>query len=158
MKYHSFRILFLIFVISCGNIEKKNPLQAEEKSFAVENSDGDFRESISNSNELISPDGAPYGNEETSTEREYDKKELEYDKGYKFGHSMGYFDGKDNSDYSPYLPVGPNVSSFSFDYRQGYAAGYSAGYEEGQEKADLNSCVIVYDDDDDFYFYDDEDY
>ncbi len=46
---------------------------------------------------------------------------------------MGQIAARNNSEYNPYLPVGP-VRTYSLDYRTGYAAGYSAGYEEYQEQ------------------------
>ncbi|MBD5214984.1 MAG: hypothetical protein HDS78_00415 [Bacteroidales bacterium] len=61
----------------------------------------------------------------------------DYKNGYNSGRNMGYIAGQNNSEYNPYLPVGPNVRTHSYDYRCGYAAGYVAGYEDGQQSSYL---------------------
>lgn len=80
-----------------------------------------------------------------------------YNEGYRFGYDMGVMAGQENMEYNPYLPVGPNTSSYSSDYRRGYAQGYSAGYENGQQTTHQG---IYAEEDDGYesYEYDEEDY
>lgn len=65
---------------------------------------------------------------------------------------MGFIAGQNNDEYNPYLPVGPNVSSFSQEYRRGYAMGYSDGYTKGEQ-----SSQVIYSDEDDNLYYEFED-
>lgn len=75
-----------------------------------------------------------------------------YDAGYKMGYDMGYAATLSGDDYDPYLPVGPNVCSYTHEFRSGYAAGYSAGYEKAQQ-ATAQGIYAPDDDYDDYYYY-----
>lgn len=82
------------------------------------------------------------------------------DNGYKNGYDMGYIAGREGYEYNPNLPVGPNVRTYSFEYRQGYASGYSAGYDKGRQANrqggyadDDSDDIIILESDDDFEYY-----
>ncbi len=67
-------------------------------------------------------------NENTSNNAE--RVSNDYQLGYNSGFNMGQIAASNYDEYNPYLPVGPNVRTFSLEYRQGYAAGYAAGYDK----------------------------
>ncbi len=140
-----FGIALILFACTSNNKEQQNDIDNIDLMDPIEI----VVDSVAPTPEISANNDLPSQNENANTPSSTQKEE--YKKGYEFGKYMGYFDGRDGSDYNPYLPVGPNVSAFTWEYRSGYCAGYSDGYAEGEEIANKSTYIIVED-------YEDEDY
>lgn len=155
MKKYIYFIFIILILASCGSknteTESSNEVQVIDESFQYVDTVAPYAPvSTSPSANLDVPESA----NSQSTDDSQD-----YQNGYNSGMNMGYIAGQNNSEYNPYLPVGPYARTHSLDYRSGYAAGYAVGYEDGQQATHQG----IYSDDDGYeyveeYEYYEEDY
>lgn len=146
-----------LFLASCGSNDNKTvstELETVVEMPAYDSNSYDTIPYVYTESNIISSANKSITNTQSSSSGDYNN-------GKSFGYNMGYIAGQESAEYNPYLPVGPNVRTYSIEFRQGYAAGYSEGYEKGQQTTHQG----IYSDDnysDDgggvYYYYEDDDY